>query len=56
MANSGHMPLGYPEGVDTAKNHMGHLFGPRLEAWTTKSQNRGFHLGPQRFNLSLRVC
>ena len=41
------MPWGYPEGVDMAKNHMSHLFGPRLEAWTTKSQNRGFHQGHQ---------
>ena len=40
MANSRYMPWGYPEGVDMAKNHKGHLFRPRLEAWTTKSQYR----------------
>ena len=47
MANSRHVPWGYPEGVDMANNHMGHLFWPRLEAWTKESQNQGFHLGHQ---------
>ena len=51
MANSRHMPWGYPEGVDMAKNHMGHLFRPRLEAWTKKGQNRGFHPGHLWLNL-----
>ena len=56
MANSRYMPWGYPEGVDTAKNHMGHLFEPRLEPWTTNSQNWGFHPGHFWLNLSTRAC
>ena len=40
--NSRHTPWGYPEGVPKAKNHLGLLFGSRLEALTRKSQNLGF--------------
>ena len=40
--NSRHTPWGYPWGVPKAKNHLGPLFGSRLEALTRKSQNLGF--------------
>ena len=35
-------PGGTPGGVSRAKNHLGLLFGSRLEALTRKSQNLGF--------------
>ena len=35
-----------PQGCDEVKNSMGHLQGPRLMAWTTKSPIRGNHWVP----------
>ena len=40
--HSRHTPWGYPGGVPAAKNHLGLIFGTRLEALTRKSQNLGF--------------